>query len=201
MKIVRFDPEQHGQRASEIFISCTKRTRKSTGGLSPDAIANKWIKWAQEPDNLLSELRRNTLHLLVAEDHGRMVGMGGFELARLNFKESRLPWDWWTFGQVRWFFVDPDLQKTGVGSELFHAVRDEINNTGRANIYAISILRARGFYEKLGFVHIPRLDYFWSEPKHVYDQELNQRIGHFSQPWLQVALGRTRSAFYMELRA
>jgi GNAT superfamily N-acetyltransferase len=91
------------------------------------------------PETVLDDLRRN--YMLVAELGGRIVGtasLGGTVLAP-------------TRQAVRTFFVDAELQGTGIGTKLLAAIEAEARRMGLPRLHVQSSIAGEPFYAARGF--------------------------------------------------
>jgi len=92
---------------------------------------------------------------LVARLDNKLVG---FALG--SFIEKRR--SAWRYGYIVWLGVDPDIKRSGIGSELFSAMKEKFIELGARMIFIDTDARndaAINFFKKLGFDH---------ENKHIY---------------------------------
>jgi putative acetyltransferase len=86
-----------------------------------------------EPDELVQKSRSH--HTVVADLDGQVVGTASIDGDR-----------------VRNVFVDPEMQKKGIGRALMSEIEAYARSHGQASLFLFAALSARGFYEKLGYV-------------------------------------------------
>lgn len=115
--------------------------KKAYRGIIPDdyldAINEK--RWS-------SRLLTKTKQLLLAVKDGKIVGVSTYEAAR---DETMADW-----GEIISLYLLPTYYRQGIGSKLFNAAVNELNNEGYSRIYLWVLeknLAARRFYEKHGF--------------------------------------------------
>ena len=61
-------------------------------------------------------------------------------------------------GRVRTVFVDVARHKCGIGKKLMAAIEAEALNQGLKKVYLFAGLSACGFYEKIGYTSVKRVD-------------------------------------------
>ena len=84
------------------------------------------------------------LEVVVAEDHGRIIGWGFLDL-----KAAR----------VEALFVDPDFRRRGIASRIVTVLEKLARRVGIASLEISSTLNAASFYEHVGFVRCRQTEY------------------------------------------
>lgn len=82
------------------------------------------------------------------DGHPDTVHLGAFQGATCVGIASVVPEEGW---RLRGMAVEPDLQGTGVGAALVHALQERFGQVGRV-LWCNARTSAAGFYVRLGFV-------------------------------------------------
>jgi amino-acid N-acetyltransferase len=101
------------------------------------ALVNLGEREGQLLPRSLESIRADIANWIVAEDHGRIVGVGS--LVTMNH----------ALYEVRSLAVAPEYRKFGIGGRIVNALVDEARARGRTTVFALT--RAVLFFEKLGF--------------------------------------------------
>lgn len=88
---------------------------------------------AYGPGNLVERSKRQ--HMVVAETGGQIVGTASIDSDR-----------------VRNVFVEPSLQKKGIGRALMGEIETYARSHGQQRLFLFAAWSAIGFYEKLGYI-------------------------------------------------
>ncbi len=117
-------------------------------GLMPDQILDN-LSFSLRRDwwkNVLSDPRK--MEVVVAEVYGRIVGFANYGVERENDPIYR--------GELYALYILKDYQKKGIGCALMKASAQGLLERGMCNmlVWVLSTNPARGFYEKMGGVHL-----------------------------------------------
>lgn len=106
-----------------------------------------------EEKQLQNYLENEAQHYFVAEDSGRIVAAGGFNLGFDSGKAARISWD----------MVNPEFQRMGIGKELTLFRIEEIKKDLSVNkIVVRTTPQAEKFYQKIGFQKVRFEKDFWA---------------------------------------
>ena len=89
--------------------------------------------------NILYETLRD---FVVAEDNGKIVGVGALHLI----------WD--SLAEVRALAVSPEVTRSGIGKRIVELLIEEAKAVGVTTVFALTY--QPGFFAKLGFVEKPK---------------------------------------------
>ena len=89
--------------------------------------------------NILYETLRD---FVVAEDNGKIVGVGALHLI----------WD--SLAEVRALAVSPEVTKSGIGKRIVELLIEEAKAVGVTTVFALTY--QTGFFAKLGFTERPK---------------------------------------------
>ncbi len=126
--IIRKFKDEDAVDASKMIEKCFLTL--NLGNYSKGAIENQIEE--NSPDRLKENSKLVKYYVAVIDDN--IEGIGGFDTSK-----------------IRTFFVNPELQKKGIGKQLMLKVLSEAKKDGLKQLYCWSTLYAEGFYEKYGF--------------------------------------------------
>jgi GNAT superfamily N-acetyltransferase len=115
---------------------------RASYSLSPDGLES--ILRAEFDPERLAERRESDGIVLVAEIDGEPVGFVTGSLVDGD-------------GEIDWLFVDPEARGQGVGTELFEAIRDELESQGAGTVRALVLSENEEgdqFFEQFGYEEI-----------------------------------------------
>ncbi len=84
--------------------------------------------------------------ILVAEGHDQIVGFGGTDITARE--------------QIRWLFLLPQFQRSGIGSRILAELEELIWRSGTSTIRLHSTPNAVDFYTKRGYTEVPEQEQF-----------------------------------------
>lgn len=99
------------------------------------AILERWLS-NKQPPIFVSWLEDPMSSYLVALENERVLGVSGAHHS----------------GELRLCYVDPGVERRGVGSALLHAVEAALAAKGLSQVMLKSSATARGFYERHGYL-------------------------------------------------
>lgn len=134
MEVRQFEPED-AERLSELIARNFQQVLVQD---YPIEAIETWVA-VFTPERLIEESRRQFM----------VVGMVGNELVGLASLDG---------DRVRNVFVDVARHRTGIGKALMTAVEAHARERHVKTIYLMAAVSARGFYEKLGFRVVKRID-------------------------------------------
>lgn len=88
-------------------------------------------------------VKESVANFFVAEDKGKLAGVGGFEICSGNT------------GLLRSFAVLPEYRNMGIAKQLFEQVIAHARQSGISGLYLLTTT-AQGYFTKLGFASIAR---------------------------------------------
>lgn len=135
---VRKATDEDRSRISEI----ARRSLEASYSLSPGTIEAAVTQW-YDSEEFADKLDRSDLLMLVGEEGGEIVAFS--EIGLFEGEE---------YADVLWLHVHPDYRGEGLGSDLFDAVDDHIDDTAATRLRGrvLSINEAGNtFYQEMGF--------------------------------------------------
>jgi citrate lyase synthetase len=125
--------EDQAEACSKIMIDCINNSLHYTGD-------NKdFMLMVSQPKEVIKKAHK--IDFFVYMEEGKVLGMGGFEE-----------------GEIKTMFVDPTLQKKGVGSKILKSLMELGRLRNFEKLFLKSSPEAEKFYERHGFKKI-RDDY------------------------------------------
>ena len=82
-------------------------------------------------------------HSFVAERDGTLIGTASLGTSKMLNDQA-----------IRTFFVDPDIQRSGVGTALLHAIEDKARTIGLKTLPVRSSIAGEPFYAAHGYLAI-----------------------------------------------
>lgn len=116
---------------------------RASYSLSPEGLESI-VRTEFDPDRLTERRESDDDVVLVAENDGEPVGFVTGTLVDGD-------------GEIDWLFVDPEARGRGVGTELFEAIRDELESQGADTVRALILSENEEgdqFFEQFGYEEI-----------------------------------------------
>lgn len=113
---------------------------RASYSLSPEGLKSI-VRAEFDPDRLTERRESDDDVVLVAENDGEAVGFATGSLVDGD-------------GEIDWLFVDPEVRGQDIGTELFEAVRDELESLGADTVRALVLSEneeGHQFFEQFGY--------------------------------------------------